>query len=193
MIGFVKGHLISLEQDHVLVDTGGIGYELSCSLGTLSDLAPRLGNEVSLWAYTHVREDALQLFGFSSRAEKDLFMALLKVNGVGPKMALGVMSGAGVSQITEMIEGGNAKALSSLPRVGKKTAEQIILTLQGKLVRADGGPKTNLNSNQKQIHTALMSLGFKSLKVEEFISGLPKDTEVEEGVRRGLAALSNAL
>ena len=191
MIGFVKGQLILLENDHALVDTGGVGYELVCSLGTLSDLAPSLGKEIALWVHTHVREDALQLFGFGSRGEKELFLSLLKVNGVGPKMAMGILSGAGAAQITDMIENGNAKALSSLPKVGKKTAEQIILTLQGKLVRASS-PKNSLNEKQRQIHTALMNLGFKALRVEEFISGLPRDIDVEEGVRRGLSALSNA-
>jgi Holliday junction DNA helicase RuvA len=102
------------------------------------------------------------------------------------------LSGGRVEQITELIESGNAKGLSSLPKVGKKTAEQIILTLQGKLVRAETTPATVRNEKQKQIHTALLNLGFKAPKVEEFVSALPKDIEVEEGVRRGLSALSSA-
>lgn len=192
MIGFIKGELLSLEGDSVLVDTGGVGYELLCSVNALTDLAPSLGKEVSLWVHTHVREDALQLFGFPSRSERELFMALLKVNGVGPKMALSILSGGRPDQIADMIEGGNAKALSSLPKVGKKTAEQIILTLQGKLVRVEA-KKSSRSESQKQIQTALLSLGFKAPRVEEFLSELPKEIEVEEGVRRGLAALSSAL
>lgn len=194
MIGFIRGKLWAVESDHALIDTGGVGYELVCSLGTLSDLQIHVGEDVMLLVHTHVREDALQLFGFLTRAEKHLFLSLLKVNGVGPKMALGILSGGRVEQITDLIESGNAKGLSSLPKVGKKTAEQIILTLQGKLVRADDGSKpANLrNEKQKQIHTALMNLGFKAPKVEEFVSALPKDIDVEEGVRRGLSALSSA-
>ncbi|HRO66754.1 MAG TPA: Holliday junction branch migration protein RuvA [Pseudobdellovibrionaceae bacterium] len=193
MIGFIKGELLSLEGDSVLVDTGGVGYELLCSVNALTDLAPSLGREVSLWVHTHVREDALQLFGFPSRSERELFLSLLKVNGVGPKMALSILSGGRPNQIADMIEGGNAKALSSLPKVGKKTAEQIILTLQGKLVRVEAGQKSSKSEAQKQIQTALLSLGFKAPRVDEFLSELPKDIEVEEGVRRGLAALSSAL
>lgn len=192
MIGFVRGQLINMEGDHVLVETGGVGYELLCSVNALTDLAPSLGKEVSLWVHTHVREDALQLYGFPTRSERDLFLSLLKVNGVGPKMALSILSGGRPDQIAEMIEGGNAKGLSSLPKVGKKTAEQIILTLQGKLVRVE--PVKNLRSDsQKQIQTALLSLGFKAPRVDEFLTELPKEIDVEEGVRRGLAALSSAL
>lgn len=192
MIGYVEGELLSLEGDHVLVKTGGVGYEILCSLSAISDLAPLIGKPVALWIHTHVREDALQLFGFPTRHEKELFMALLKVNGVGPKMALSILSGGRPEQITDYIESGNAKALSSLPKVGKKTAEQIILTLQGKLVRAE--PLKMLKSDkQKQIQTALLSLGFKAPRVDEFLADLPKEVDVEEGVRRGLAALSSAL
>ncbi|MBX3041996.1 MAG: Holliday junction branch migration protein RuvA [Bdellovibrionaceae bacterium] len=193
MIGFIKGELLSIEGDSVLVDTGGVGYELLCSVNALTDLAPSLGREVSLWVHTHVREDALQLFGFPSRSERELFLSLLKVNGVGPKMALSILSGGRPDQIADMIEGGNAKGLSSLPKVGKKTAEQIILTLQGKLVRAETAKKSSKTESQKQIQTALLSLGFKAPRVDEFLSDLPKDIDVEEGVRRGLAALSSAL
>lgn len=193
MIGFVKGELLNLEEDHILVMTsGGVGYELLCSAGALVDLSSSIGREVSLWVYTHVREDALQLYGFPNRAERELFMSLLKVNGVGPKMALSILSGGRPEQIAEMIESGNAKALSGLPKVGKKTAEQIILTLQGKLVRAEPS-KSFKSENQKQIQTALLSLGFKAPRVDEFLAELPKEIEVEEGVRRGLAALSSAL
>lgn len=193
MIGYLKGQILAVESETVLVDTGGVGYELLCSSHNLADLAGAIGKDVALWVHTHVREDALQLFGFLSRPEKDLFLSLLKVNGVGPKMALGVLSGATVANLHEMIESGNAKALSSLPRVGKKTAEQIILTLQGKLVRAEPVKGALKSGIQKQITTALLNLGFKNQKVEEFVSTLPKDIDVETGVRQGLSALSGAL
>lgn len=193
MIGYVKGQVLAIEADTALVETGGVGYELLCSVHTLADLSAMIGKEAALWVHTHVREDALQLFGFLSRPEKDLFLSLLKVNGVGPKMALGVLSGATVANLHDMIESGNAKALSSLPRVGKKTAEQIILTLQGKLVRAEPVKGAAKSGVQKQITTALLNLGFKTQKVEEFVATLPKDIDVEAGVRQGLSALSGAL
>lgn len=193
MIGYVRGKLMGVENETVLLETGGVGYEVLCSAQTLAELSGLLDREVALWIYTHVREDALQLFGFPIKAEKELFLSLLKVNGVGPKMALSILSGARSADIMDMIENGNAKALSSLPRVGKKTAEQIILSLQGKLVRAAEPKSAVKTSLQKQVSTALVNLGFKTQKVDEFVAALPKDIDVEEGVRRGLSALSSAL
>lgn len=192
MIGFLRGRLLSVETDVALVETGGVGYEVHASGLTLGDLLSRVGQDIVLWIHTHVREDALQLFGFASKAEKDLFLSLLKVNGVGPKMALGILSGARVNELVEIIEGGNAKALSGLPRVGKKTAEQIILSLQGKLVRVEA-QRSSLSDPQRQIQSALLNLGFKGPRVDEFIASLPSEVGLEEGVRRGLSALSSAV
>ncbi len=118
MIGYLKGKLIETGADGVLVDVQGVGYELSCSANTLSQLEGLLHQEIRIWVYTHVREDVLQLFGFFSKDEKNLFLSLLNVNGVGPKMALSLLSGARVEQIYSMIEEGNAKGLSALPKVG---------------------------------------------------------------------------
>lgn len=192
MIGFLRGKLLSIENDSAILDVGGVGYEALCSTPTANELALAMGKEISLWVHTHVREDALQLFGFASKTEKELFLSLLKVNGVGPKMAIGILSGARSGEILDMIESGNAKGLSALPRVGKKTAEQIILSLQGKLVRAEPPKGAIKTDSQKLVQNALVNLGFKTQKVEEFVAALPKDIDVEEGVRRGLGALSNA-
>src|SRR4051812_39505214 len=158
MIGFVRGKLMAVELDSALVETGGVGYEILCSAQVMADLAGSVGTEIALWIHTHVREDALQLFGFMSKTEKELFLSLLKVNGVGPKSALTILSAGRVEKIIEMIEDGNAKALAALPRVGKKTSEQIILSLQGKLVRADApkGKAAGKSDIQKQIQTALL-------------------------------------
>ena len=112
------------------------------------------------------------------------------MNGIGPKVALSILSGASWSQIYDLIEKGDAKALSSLPKVGKKTAEQIILTLQGKLVRADDKTKAGDSAQWQQISFALVNLGFKPSIVDTFVSNLPKDINIEEGVRQGLMALS---
>lgn len=196
MIGYLKGSLIELSPEAALLDVGGVGYEVLGSANTLSDLQNFYGREVILWVHTHVREDAFQLFGFISKEEKNLFLSLLKVNGVGPKMALSILSGCRVEQLCNMIEGGDAKALSTLPKVGKKTAEQIILTLKGKLVlleKGETGAKKKAPPLHTEITTALLNLGFKPLAVEQFVLSLPKDSDVEEGVRKGLAALSNPL
>lgn len=194
MIGYLKGILVEVAPDVALIDVNGVGYEILASANTLSDLQGLLGKEIIVWIHTHVREDAFQLFGFHSKEEKNLFLSLLKVNGVGPKMALSILSGGRVEQIHEMIEGGNAKALSGLPKVGKKTAEQIILTLKGKLVLIE---KTDSKKKSANLHpditSALVHLGFKPLAVEQFVATLPREANLEEGVRQGLAALSNTI
>lgn len=192
MIAYLRGKLLEVTPDTAVIDVQGVGYETLCSSRTLDQLRMQVGQELRLWIYTHVREDALQLFGFGSRQEKEVFLSLLKVNGVGPKSALSILSGAEAEKIIGFIEAGDAKALSNLPKIGKKTAEQIILTLQGQLVRINS-PQQKRASHLEQIHFALVNLGFKPQSVEEFVLNLPADIEVEEGVRRGLSSLSKMI
>ena len=130
MIGLLDGTVYDVSTDHFILMVGGVGYDISASAQTLTDVHVLVGQPMKVWIHSHVREDAFQLFGFLTKPEKEFFLQLLKVNGVGPKMALSIMSGARVAQIQDWIEASDAKALSALPKVGKKTAEQIILTLQ---------------------------------------------------------------
>ncbi|MGE5084987.1 MAG: Holliday junction branch migration protein RuvA [Bacillota bacterium] len=192
MIGYLRGKIIEVIGDTALIDVQGVGYEVYASSKTLEDFMTLLGKDIIVWIHTHVREDALTLFGFHAKEEKNLFLSLLKVNGVGPKMALSILSGGRPAQIQDMIEAGNAKALSGLPKVGKKTAEQIILTLKGKLVSIDEGVKAKSES-LTQITSALLNLGYKSQLVDQFVSSLPTDISVEEGVRKGFQTLSGSL
>lgn len=197
MIGFLNGVVFDISPDGFILDVSGVGYDVSASAQTLADVQMLLGQKMKVWIYSHVREDAFQLFGFLTRAEKDFFIQLLKVNGVGPKSALSVMSGARLSQIQDWIEASDAKALSSLPKVGKKTAEQIILTLQGKLVRIEAKTKgsrvTLLTETHRQISSALTNLGFKNQNVDQFIATLAPTVTIEDGVREGLKKLSGQL
>lgn len=192
MIGYLRGKIIEVMSDAALIDVHGVGYEIHASSNTLGDLQTLLGKDIIVWVHTHVREDALQLFGFHAKEEKNLFLSLLKVNGVGPKMALSILSGGRPAQIQEMIEAGNAKALSGLPKVGKKTAEQIILTLKGKLVSAEETVKSK-SETHTQITSALLNLGYKSQLVDQFVSSLPSNIDVEEGIRKGFQTLSGSL
>lgn len=192
MIGYLRGKIIEVASDSALIDVQGVGYEILASANTLGDLQSLLGKEIIVWIHTHVREDALQLFGFHGKDEKNLFLSLLKVNGVGPKMALSILSGGRPAQIQEMIEAGNAKALSGLPKVGKKTAEQIILTLKGKLVSIEETIKARSESHT-QITSALLNLGYKAQLVDQFVASLPQDIPLEDGVRKGLQTLSGSL
>jgi Holliday junction DNA helicase RuvA len=144
--------------------------------------------------HTHVREDALQLFGFATETEKSLFLSLLKVNGIGPKSAVTALSGAPTTQILDWIEDSNVSALTKLPKIGKKSAEQIVLTLQGKLVRAGeaGAGASSRFVTRPQIVSALVNLGFRLPEVEKVVDQMAADTDLESGVRQGLSALSGA-
>lgn len=194
MIGSVSGILRELTSDSALVEVGGLGYEVHLTGSSVAELVERKGQSVFLWTYTHVREDALQLFGFLSVAEKSLFLSLLKVSGIGPKMALAILSGERVDHIARWIEEGNVKSLSGLPKVGKKTAEQMILTLKGKLVLGETEAKqkkgSSLTLEQTQMVSALVNLGFKSSEVEKLVASFPIEITFEDGVRRGLQALN---
>ena len=144
-----------------------------------------------MWIHTHVREDQFTLFGFSSKIEKKLFLSLIKVNGIGPKLATQVLSGASLDHIIDAIEEKNVKALTALPRVGKKTAEQMILTLKGALVVDRDQQQTKMEpvKPHKEILSALTNLGFRSAEVEEVVLSLPKDVDFEQGVRDSLRLL----
>lgn len=194
MIGFLEGTVFDVTSDTFILNVNGVGYDISTTTQTLADVQMLLGQSMKVWIYSHVREDAFQLFGFLTRPEKEFFVQLLKVNGVGPKSALSVMSGAPLLQIQEWIEASDAKALSSLPKVGKKTAEQIILTLQGKLVRIETKAKApKQTETHRQISSALVNLGFKTQNVDQFVATLAAVTTIEEGVREGLRRLTGQL
>jgi Holliday junction DNA helicase RuvA len=194
MIGFLRGKVIDLNADHVLVDCQNVGYEVFVSTDFLGEISEaQLQNSdkyLSFWIYTQVREDAITLFGFQSKQHKQFFLSLLKVNGVGPKMAMNLLSGASLEKLIQMIESEDAKGLSKVPKVGKKTAEQIILTLKGKLVLVPD-EKTKVKSNQhKDISLALLNLGFRSQDIERVIADLPKEITLEDGIRSALTALT---
>lgn len=196
MIAYLQGKILEVSSDHAILLASGVGYELSCSLGTLDVLQSSVGKNAELWVYTHVREDAINLFGFVEKSEKQMFLSLLKVNGIGPKMAITILSGASGLQLSEMIEQEDVKALSRLPKVGKKTAEQMILTLKGKLVVST--PSTELRSggegalaSQRQLKSALINLGFRSQDIDRVILDIPKDTDLEAGLKTALAALTS--
>jgi Holliday junction DNA helicase RuvA len=151
-----------------------------------------------------LREDAISLFGFSSQFEKRMFLSLVKVNGVGPKMATKILSGASLEQISNWIEMGDVKALSSLPKVGKKTAEQMILSLKGKLVLSPDEPSAakkvptfnaapRFYGPRAEILSALVNLGFRAQDAERVVSDFPEDIDLQAGIRQGLHSLSGAV
>ena len=188
MIAYLKGVVEFIDEATCIVDVNGVGYELTCSSNTLDTLVA--SEETRLHVYTHVKEDILQLFGFINTFEKDLFLSLNKVNGIGPKMASLILSGAGPDTIHSWIEAGDVKSLSSLPKIGKKKAEQIVLSLKGKLVMEDDVAISTQPSNKREIRSALVNLGFQLSDVDMVISALDESIEVEEGIRESLQNLT---
>lgn len=189
MIGYLEGELKEQREDAVIVLTGGVGYEVHCSLNTLDDIFGQ--KKVSLQIYTHVREDILQLFGFSTLTEKEIFLALNQVNGIGPKMALKILSGAQVEDLLRWIQEGNIKALTGLPKVGKKIAEQIIITLKDKISqKIHLAPATQVSTGRKDIVSALVNLGYNLAEVEKVVGTMPPGIDFSEGIRESLKQLS---
>ena len=189
MIAYLQGTILPASEESVIINARGVGYEVFVSQFTFEALLGQASGQ--LWIHTAVRDDAIQLFGFISRAEKDLFLSLIKVNGVGPKGAMKILSGAPTLSLMQMIEDGDVRALSGLPKVGKKTAEQIVLQLKGKLVLQDEqGVRTTGFSARSDIISALVNLGFKANEVEKVVDQMDAQISLEDGVRKGLGTLS---
>jgi holliday junction DNA helicase RuvA len=189
MIGYIKGDIIETGDDHVILNVHGLGYEVHCSEQVMLSLHGEAKAE--FWVHTHVREDQLTLFGFLSKGEKQLFLSLLKVNGIGPKVAMKVLGAAPMNTITQMIENSDVRGLSQLPKVGKKTAEQIILELKGKLVIVADVERKAAFGARSDIVSALVNLGFKLNEVEQVVNEMAPDTDLQSGVRTGLQHLTS--
>ena len=188
MISYLSGQLIDNDEGVVTLFCRGVGYEVHCSSNTLNSIEDK--KLVQLWIHSHVREDAFLLFGFATKLEKKLFLNLIKVNGIGPKLAIQILSGAALESIVEAIEAKDTKALTALPRVGKKTAEQMVLTLKGVLVSESEPMESIVLNPHKQILSALANLGFRVPDIEQVVAGLPRDIDFEQGVRESLRQLS---
>ncbi|MFO7739182.1 MAG: Holliday junction branch migration protein RuvA [Desulfatiglandaceae bacterium] len=166
MIAHLTGQVFSKTTQSVLVDAGGIGYEVFVPLSTFYTL-PEKDEKVSLHIYTHVREDAFLLFGFQSKLEKKLFLMLISVSGIGPKLAVNILSGIGPEELLSAIASGDAIRLRAIPGVGKKTAERIALELKdaaSKIARHEVPPAPVLEGEDKRMvedaYSALLNLGY---------------------------------
>lgn len=162
MIGSLRGKLISKRPDNVIVEVAGVGYQVSVPVNLLSAL-PSEGAEVFMHIYTHVREDVLQLYGFPSEDEKRIFTSLLGVTGIGPKMALNILSGVPVKDFLHALDTEDVAMLCRIPGLGKKTAHRLILELKEKLPKA-GEPKDRLFEDTL---SALVNLGYRKGEAQE--------------------------
>jgi Holliday junction DNA helicase RuvA len=162
MIAHLRGRLISKHPNQAIVEAGGVGYDVTISVPTFSEL-PALNVEVSLFIHTHVREDALALFGFLRAGERQLFERLLSVSGIGPKLAITILSGMPADAMVAAIKGNNVAGLTRIPGIGKKTAERMVLELRDKL-DAFGVPAdaiTSASPVEEDVISALVNLGYQ--------------------------------
>lgn len=172
MIGFLRGLVVEKQPTRILLDVRGVGYELSVPVSTSERLAPENG-EVTLLTYLHVREDAMQLYGFSTQEEKKLFQDLLSVSGVGPRVALGIISGCRVDEFYSSIRQADIRRLTNLPGIGKKTAERLVLELKDKIKETGAAeapaPAPGKEARITEALLALQSLGYNRTNAEKVL------------------------
>ncbi len=180
MIGRLFGKIIDKNPEGALVDVGGVGYDVALPLSTLAGL-PATGDSVTLFIHTYVREDDLRLFGFASKQDRIAFRTMLKVSGVGPKLALAVIGALSGDQLAQTIRDQDVRRLSAIPGIGKKTAERMILELGGKLkLDQVGGEVTAGAGVMTELTSALKNLGFKPAQVERALGEIRKQDQVEQ-------------
>ncbi|HKI60813.1 MAG TPA: Holliday junction branch migration protein RuvA [Mariprofundaceae bacterium] len=186
MIGWLKGSIRELDPAGLIVlDTGGVGYEISVSLQTLCKF--KQGDVAELSIHTHVREDQITLFGFADRSERSIFRKLTTVSSIGARMALNLMSGMQTSELIQAIEGGDDAALARTPGIGKKTAQRLILELQGKL-GGSAGISSPAGNQSADVRSALLNLGYKPSQIDVALKHV-EASDFESMLRSALKAL----
>lgn len=193
MISRLTGKLIEKTPPQIVIDVNGVGYEVDVSMQTFYNL-PVLNETVQLFTQLVVREDAHLLFGFASVAERATFRQLVKVSGIGAKTALGILSAMSAEDLARAVAEEDIKRLSSAPGIGKKTAERMILELRGKLVTdtvVDGlfAPDGGGADETDDIVSTLLALGYNEREARAAVKGIPKGTDISEGVRLALKNL----
>ncbi len=193
MIASLKGIVQSKRPERLVVDVSGIGYHVHIPLRVLGDI-PEPGNPVFLHTYTHVREDALQLFGFLSDEERSVFTTLLGVSGVGPKLGLAILSGMPVQKFAEAVHHEDVSMLSTIPGLGKKTAARLVLELKGKLpsLEDDGTHAPHKQSTSEDAISALVNLGYKKPLSERAVAKASQNgsEQIEDIIREALNYLT---
>jgi len=194
MIGFLRGKLVLKTPPMLVIDVQGVGYEVEAPMTTFYNL-PALGEDVKLHTHLVVREDAHILFGFSSESDRAMFRTLIKVNGVGPKLALTILSGQSAEEFHRCIHNNDTQALVRLPGVGKKTAERLVVEMRDRLPElgesqtgvASLGPVAIVSNPKQEAISALCSLGYKPLDAAKMVQNLSAETlSCEEMIRFAL-------
>ena len=198
MIGFLKGRLAAKVPPMLLVDVNGVGYELKAPMSTFYGL-PATGEAVALFTHLVVREDAHVLFGFGTEAERRLFRSLLKISGVGPKIALGILSGSNVEEFLRIVEAEDVAMLTRIPGIGRKTAERVIIEMRDNVQKlsapAAGSPlmPTATQSAQSEAYGALIALGYKPPEAARLLKNADEPgLSTTEIIRRALKSAVKA-
>jgi holliday junction DNA helicase RuvA len=192
MIAHLRGRLFSKQPNQAIVEAGGVGYELTISIPTFTEL-PNAGGEVALHVHTHVREDALALFGFLRIEEKKLFEKLVSVSGIGPKLAITILSGMSTEFMVAAIRGNDVAQLTKIPGIGKKTAERMVLELRDKLDAFGAAPTAaRAMPVEEDVLSALVNLGYQRPAAEKAVSKAAEDSPAkpfEQLFREAMAVL----
>ena len=193
MIAHLRGRLLAKHPNKAVVETGGVGYDVTISVPTFSDL-PGVGSEVALHIHTHVREDLIALYGFLRPAEKQLFEKLITVSGIGPKLAITILSGMAADAMVAAIRGNDIARLTRIPGIGKKTAERMVLELRDKLAAFAETPEAApAGGMDEDVISALVNLGYQRPSAERALAASKKDGKsdgFESLFRQALGQLS---
>ncbi len=177
MIAHLRGRLLTKHPNQAVIETGGVGYDVTITVPTFSDL-PSLGGEVALHVHTHVREDSIALYGFTRAAEKQLFEKLISVSGIGPKLAITILSGMPVDEMTSAIRGNDVAKLTHIPGIGRKTAERLVLELRDKLPAQTAAESTSvpaISAVEEDVLSALINLGYQRAAAEKAVSSASRN------------------
>ena len=191
MIAHLSGKIISSKPTQIVVDVNGIGYLVNISINTFEKISDK--ETVSLFIYTNVRDDAISLFGFYSEAEKEMFELLISVNGIGPKLALCLLSGISVDDLKNAITGGNVARIVAVPGIGRKTAERVVLELRSKVSDIKEGEASAEPGIKKEAIAALNTLGYNPKISEQIIHEIvsaDKNISLEELIKQALQKLN---
>ena len=191
MIGRLHGKLLEKKPPQILIDVSGVGYEVDVPMSTFCNL-PEVGGELTLHTHFVVREDAQLLYGFATLAERAVFRALIKISGVGPKIALALLSGITVDQLKDAVDRGETGLLTKVPGIGKKTAERLVLELKGKLAGTGAATAAVPTSGARaDVAAALIALGYSEREAAAATKKLPEDCTVNDGLRLALKSLTH--
>lgn len=200
MLAYIKGQLEAVGEDHIVVEAGHIGYQILVPASMFNELPPK-GDDLKVYTYLHVREDAMTIFGFMTKDDVDVFKKLITVNGIGPKGAMGVLSTLSAYELRIAVMAGDVKTISTAPGIGKKTAQKLILDLKDKLKIEDVSALVSdeINGNKASVTAltlsseaveALVALGYSNHEALMAVKGLSELNNVEDIIKAALKKLA---